>query len=532
MVVNVTPDPEQRTMTPDDTPATLTQPERALMPREHKEVVLTVLAHFDPSYVGAMARVPGDTRLSRAEPEFALPGGERRVLDDPFLSSKPLELRVDPIRKVVTIDAGSGVARVTIDGKPLDAHVVEELSAMEVDRGVVIDIADRVALLLHHRTSASPKSPQEELGLVGVSEAMEKLRQTSREVAATPSNILICGESGVGKELVARTIHQLSDRGSRTLEVLNMAAMTPSLAASGLFGHNRDAFTGADHNRVGALERADGGALILDAAEDTPADVQPLLLRALESGEFTPVGATAKKRVDVRVLAATDADLDAAITSDDPRTALLRHLADVRVDVPPLRTRREDIGVLVLHFLRQEFARMGVSHHLEADTHRSWLSASTVARLARYDWPGNVRQLRNVTRQLAILTCDASFFGEGVDIDALLPAMPDENSMADTLDASPSHEHSDAVSEDKLIEALREHAWQLAPTAKALGVSRTNLYAMLERSSKIRKAVDLSAAEIEDALDLHERDITRAALALEVSEHALGIRMKALDITS
>ncbi|MEM1349493.1 MAG: helix-turn-helix domain-containing protein, partial [Myxococcota bacterium] len=157
----------------------------------------------------------------------------------------------------------------------------------------------------------------------------------------------------------------------------------------------------------------------------------------------------------------------------------------------------------------------------------------------RYAWPGNVRQLRNVTRQVAILSCDESFFGEGVDLEALLPppaqapeVAPARGQWPSALPprSQPAYRAPEEVAEQEMLRVLREHGWRLAPTAKALGVSRTSLYAMIERSSKVRKAGDLSAQEIEAELERRDRDVAEAALALQVSEHALKIRMKALDI--
>jgi two-component system nitrogen regulation response regulator GlnG len=527
-------------MNKDDTQSTLPRAAQAPMRQERREVTLTVLAHFDVSFVGAMASVESAASLSRKDLAFTLLSGEKCTLDDPFLSRKPLELRVEG--DGVMLDASSGAPRIMLDGKRLASAAPEFVSQEDLERGVVLNLADRVAVLLHRRSIPHHPPREEELGLVGVSEAIAQLRRIARKVGPTPLNVLICGETGTGKELVALALHLASERSERALETLNMATVTPSLASSELFGHNRGAFTGAERNHTGALERAHGGTLFLDEVGDTPPDIQPLLLRALESGEIRPVGAAAQKSVDVRVLAATDADLDAAIASGSFRASLLHRLSGFRVDVPPLRARREDIGVLALHFLRQELERMGASHCLDADAHRSWFSATTMARLASYDWPGNVRQLRNVTRQLAILTCDETFFGEGVDLEALLPPMPREQpdqttrrdvwSMVSAPEPASSYRPPDEVGEEELLRALRDHGWGLAPAAKALGVSRTSLYAMIERSSKVRKAVDLSATEIEDALGLHEQDIARAALELEVSEHALKIRMKALDITS
>jgi len=505
------------------------------MKRERRDVVITVLAHFDASFVGASVRVAPSVELSRKTPEFTLTSGDELALGDPFLSRKPLSVRLDGSEVVLD---GGGAPPIHVGGRRLDPERPQRISEEELDEGVVLELDDRVAVLLHRRVVLPRVAGASDMGLVGVSEGMERLRATVRKVAPTSLSVLICGESGSGKELVASAVHRESERSERNLEMLNMAAVTPSLAGSELFGHSRGAFTGAAKNHVGAFERADGGSLFLDEVGDTPQDIQPLLLRALETGEILPVGGSTHRAVDVRVIAATDVDLEAAIASGDFRTSLLHRLSGFRIDVPPLSARREDIGLLILHFLRQELERMGAMHCLDPDPHQSWLSATTIARMARYEWPGNVRQLRNVTRQMAILSCDESFFGEGVDLESLLPPPVDASAAPAPRDAWPSvsplsdspYRAPDEVNEDEMLRVLREHGWRLAPTAKTLGVSRTSLYAMIERSSKVRKAGDLTAPEIETELERADQDIAQAALALEVSEHALKIRMKALDI--
>ncbi|MEM1347768.1 MAG: sigma 54-interacting transcriptional regulator, partial [Myxococcota bacterium] len=374
-------------MSEDDTQATLPRAARAPIRRERQEVVLTVLAHFDVSYVGALARVAPRVELSRKAPEFTLLSGEERALGDPFLSRKPLRVGVED--EEVVLDAGAGAGPVRLDGRLLDAKRPRRLRREELDEGVVLELDGRVAVLLHRRV-VLPRVESGDMGLVGVSEGMQRLRATVRKVAPTPLSVLICGDSGTGKELIAGAVHRASERSARPLETLNMAAVTPSLAASELFGHSRGAFTGAKTNHVGAFERADGGSLFLDEIGDTPGEMQPLLLRALEAGEIMPVGASTPRTVDVRVIAATDVDLEAAIAAGDFRTSLLHRLSGFRIDVPPLSGRREDIGLLVVHFLRQELERIGAMRCLEPDPHRSWLSATTLARMARYAWPGNV----------------------------------------------------------------------------------------------------------------------------------------------
>src|SRR5690606_9255737 len=199
---------------------------------------------------------------------------------------------------------------------------------------------------------------------------------------------LIRGESGTGKELIARAIHRESLRAEQPYEALNMATLSASLAASELFGHVRGAFTGADRNHTGCFVRCDSGTLFLDEIGETPIDTQAQLLRVLETRDVRPVGGSAPKTVDVRVIAATDADLEGAVRQGNFREALLQRLAGFRIIVPPLRERRVDIGPLIYHFARLELQTVGMTSLLEpSDERQPWISATTVARLCAYHWP-------------------------------------------------------------------------------------------------------------------------------------------------
>jgi two-component system nitrogen regulation response regulator GlnG len=366
-------------------------------------------------------------------------------------------------------------------------------------------------------------------------------------VGDLPVPVLIRGESGTGKELIARAIHRESPRANRHYEALNMATLSPALAASELFGHVRGAFTGADRNHDGCFVRADSGTLFLDEIGETPIDTQAQLLRVLETRDVRPVGGSTTKHVDVRVIAATDADLESAVRQGGFREALLQRLAGFRILVPPLRERRVDIGPLIYQFVRTELEALGMLELLRpADAEQPWVSAATVARLARYHWPGNVRELRNVVRQLVIAGRHQSEMSFGSDLEALLRPLDSASARAtqqnvdlqaqETLDPSNSgsgtrYRAPGEVDEDELIATLRAQGYRLAPTAKALNLSRTSLYALVEQSSRIRKAADLGRDEIKAALEKTGGKLTEAATALEVSAHALKLRMRTLGLS-
>ncbi len=366
---------------------------------------LTILAHADPRRIGERAALTAltsgeEVHLSRLEPVFANPGdSRRRALADPHLSRRPLRLIPVP-GGGARLAAKSSKTRVEANGTLVDEW--REFSAADLERGVVLLLADKVTLLLH---TLSPALPQvRHFGLVGESDGILTVRQQIARVADLDVPALLRGETGTGKELVARAIHEMSTRNSQPFVAVNMGAIPPTLAAAELFGAAKGAFTGADRKRSGYFARAQGGTLFLDEIGETPPEVQVMLLRSLETGVIQPVGSDKSSTLDVRILAATDARLEKEIDAGRFRAPLLHRLSGYEIRLPPLRDRRDDIGRLLVHFLRLELETLGDALCLETTAvgKRPWLPAPVVARLATHLWPGNVRQLRNVARQLVI----------------------------------------------------------------------------------------------------------------------------------
>ena len=239
-----------------------------------------------------------------------------------------------------------------------------------------------------------PRTASDEL--IGDTPAFTALMDRVAMVAATDSTVLIAGETGTGKECVARAIHARSPRSARPLVSINCAAIQPSLIASELFGHERGAFTGALHQRLGRFELAEGGTLFLDEIGDLPAETQIALLRVLQEREFERVGGSQAIRADVRVIAATHRDLAAAIAAGTFRSDLFYRLSVFPISLPPLRERRSDIPLLVEHFLRAQGCRLGKNVRR--------LDAATLERLQAYRWPGNVRELQNLIERWAVVS--------------------------------------------------------------------------------------------------------------------------------
>jgi two-component system, NtrC family, nitrogen regulation response regulator GlnG len=257
--------------------------------------------------------------------------------------------------------------------------------------------------------------------MLGQAPAMQEVFRAIGRLSRSSMNVLITGESGTGKELVARALHRHSPRANKAFIALNTSAFTADLLESELFGHEKGSFTGADHLRRGRFEQADGGTLFLDEIGDMSPQLQTRLLRVLAEGEFYRVGGQTPVRVDVRVIAATHQDLEARVKENLFREDLLHRLNVIRVEVPPLRSRREDIPELLMHYLNEAATELGVESKA--------LTPEAAAALAQFDWPGNVRQLVNACRRLTVSAPGREIKAE--DIPADLGGSPSPSKLQD-----------------------------------------------------------------------------------------------------
>ena len=301
--------------------------------------------------------------------------------------------------------------------------------------------------------------------LIGESEPMKKLDQQIRGAAPSNSRVLITGENGSGKEIVARTLHRLSHRAEQPFIDVNCAAIPEELIESELFGHRKGAFTGAIDERKGKFELADGGTLFLDEIGDMSFKTQAKVLRVLQEQTFQKIGGQQTIKVDVRVLAATNKDLEAEIANGSFRSDLYYRLNVVPLEVPPLRSRGQDIVLLAEHFLRRFAA--------EAGTPKKKLSAAAATKLKGYSWPGNVRELRNVIERLAILAPGETIDAEDIQLGTRGEVAPEIAANLTLKDAREEFERQ------YILARLRELGGNVSRTADALGVERSNLYRKL-----------------------------------------------------
>ena len=308
--------------------------------------------------------------------------------------------------------------------------------------------------------------------LVGSGPAMQNLLAQISRVGASETRVCILGETGTGKELVARAIHEKSPRHGNAFVTLNCAAVPAELIESELFGHEKGAFTGAAAKHLGKFEQAEGGTLFLDEIGDMPVAMQAKLLRVLEEGEVERVGGDKTIRVNVRVLVATHRNLEDLVKQNAFRRDLYHRIFVFPLTLPPLRERHEDFPALVAHFARQVAAQNGWKEKT--------FDSSAIAELRQYSWPGNVRELRNVVERLVLLSADDSV--TAADVRVVLPATdPGSGGVHATTSSAAKGagtlaERSEAFEREVLTAEIRKHNFHMTNVARALGLERSHLY--------------------------------------------------------
>jgi two-component system nitrogen regulation response regulator GlnG len=517
---------------------------------------LTIVSHPMAHRVGERLLLDSvaagyEMAVSRNGPDFQRPDAVLGLpLTDPFLSRKPIVFASGP-GGAVRLLPGEG-SRVLLAGEPVTQPW--EFSAEELAVGVPLELAERVVLLLHWADPAA-RDAVDALGMVGTSVGLQHVRRHIEQVADLHVPVLIRGETGSGKELIARAIHQCGSRRDKVFVSVNLGAIPKELAAAELFGAAKGSFTGAVKDREGFFLAAHGGTLFLDEVGEAPAEVQVMLLRVLETGELYPVGEHTPLTVDVRLVAATDAHLERQIQEGRFKEPLLYRLAGYEIRVPPLHERREDIGLLFHHFAREELEAMGEAWRLKPDDSsiEPWLPTSLAARLVRYGWPGNIRQLRNLTRQLIIgcrgqprLRLDPRLEKEltaslmprpgrpapVAEVRQLLDPHPTPKPKGAAVPDSkgPSRRKASDVTEPELLAALSQSAWDLKGAADRLGIPRSSIYDLIDKSPNIRTAGDLSAEEISRCYQECGGNLDAMAERLKVSKRALGRRINELGL--
>ncbi|MGA9722178.1 MAG: sigma 54-interacting transcriptional regulator [Candidatus Binatus sp.] len=374
-----------------------------------------------------------------------------------FMSLEDTAPVVDKIRRAIENPEEIQTIRVRVrrpDGSFVDVEAVGRRLQDPGDPPYVVfnwrDISERVQFYdrLRERLESENAYLQEEVRaasgngtILGKSAGVHRVLEQIEMVAPTDASALIVGETGVGKELVARAIHERSLRHDRPLVKINCTAIPRELFESEFFGHTKGAFSGALRDRIGRFQLADGGTLFLDEIGELPLAMQPKLLRVLQDGEFEPVGIDQTRRVDVRIIAASNRDLKSLVRAGRFRQDLYYRLSVFPIEVPPLRERKDDIPLLVKHFLEaacKRFSRCGLH-----------LTASQLRQLQNYDWPGNVRELQNVIERAVITSHLGSL---RLDIPA-----PESRSHAPAATRSKSGEESEVISDKEMTRRMRDN---------------------------------------------------------------------------
>lgn len=386
-------------------------------------------------------------------------------------------LREDDPSALVVMISGHGTIDTAIEAtrkgaydfleKPLDTdRLLVTLSRALQLRGLTASMAD-----LRNQVESRYE-------IVGNSYPLRQVLERVEKVAPTEARVLVTGENGTGKELIARAIHRLSPRFDRPFVEVNCAAIPSELIESALFGHIKGSFTGAVADREGKFEQADTGTLFLDEIGDMSPDAQAKVLRALEQGVITRVGSSKSVDVDVRVIAATNKDLESRIDDGHFREDLFYRLNVVPIHVPPLRERREDIPMLVQHFSAIMAKRDGMP--------RRQFETAAIERLKTLSWPGNVRELRNTVERLLILAAgDVVSVG---DVERLASGRSASGGLGGELLATENFsDFKDGAERAYILQKLRENDWNVAETARRIDMPRSNLYKKIEKYELVRE---------------------------------------------
>ncbi|HMA76477.1 MAG TPA: sigma-54 dependent transcriptional regulator [Candidatus Krumholzibacteriaceae bacterium] len=378
--------------------------------------------------------------------------------------------RIDPSLPVVIV-SGHGTVETAVEATKLGAFdFIEKPIDMErvlltVRNGIKQGRLTRQNISLKKRVGGRTR-------IVGEDESVKEVLGIIERVAGTNARVLVTGENGTGKELVARKIHELSDRSSESFIEVNCAAIPEDLIESELFGHEKGAFTGATTRRIGKFELADEGTLFLDEVGDMSLSAQAKVLRVLQESVFERVGGAEQIDVDVRVIAASNKDLVEEAEKGRFRKDLFFRLNVVPVEVPPLRKRRDDIPLLSDFFLKQIGEELGIA--------AKKISPSAIEIMKRYSWPGNVRELRNLIERLCILTKDKEI--DKSDL-SFLAGGGSSDLRNDPFSIDDFQEFREFTEKEFLMRKLRKYDGNISQTARMLGMQRSNLYKKLEKYS-------------------------------------------------
>lgn len=500
----------------------------------HTVLCLGIVWHSDPSRIGMIAPLAfgsdGFFMVSRLEPVFrASQGREQGALDDRHISRQPVSIR-RCAERTFEITPPESRMMVTVNGRPVAGPTIVALGELGAD--ILIGLSDKVILSIFE-TSLPLQNEAARHGLIGISHGLQMAWAMIHRVAPTNLPVFLTGATGTGKELAASAIHALSPRAAYKLHTINMATLAPSLAQSELFGAVAGAYTGAARERMGLFAMADGSTLFMDEIGDTPTEVQPMLLRALESGEYRRLGDAKNQKADVRVVSATDRPLDGA----DFNQPLRRRLEGVVIRLPPLCERRVDIGLLLRFFLTRVEPQLEPFDPAE-------VTAAQVLPLLLHGWPGNIRELLGVARQIR-LGMPVMLGGPPAAVAsshpqapaAPTPVLPPDGPGGDAPSGEmpkgegPKRRDPATVTDAELVGALDEAGWNIKAAAGLLNISRTSLYRLMERSPALRDSADISDEQLREVMRRYPGDVEAWARDLRLPKDSLRRHLRRIGVS-
>jgi two-component system nitrogen regulation response regulator NtrX len=373
--------------------------------------------------------------------------------------------------------SGHATIRTAVEATQLGAYEILE-KPLDTDRILVMLRNALSHLDLQEENARLKQSIDAPFEIVGKTPVIRALMEKIEKVATTPARVLITGENGTGKELVARALHRMSPRATKPFVEVNCAAIPGELIESELFGHMKGSFTGAISDRAGKFEQANKGTLFLDEIGDMSLAAQAKVLRVLQDNVITRIGGSKPISVDVRVIAATNKNLENEIAGGKFREDLYYRLNVVPIHVPSLRERRDDIPMLAQYFAATLSAREGIPPRT--------FTPDALERLTSLEWPGNVRELRNTVERLLILAPDTQISSKDIDRLAGQRAL-DDAGLATLTQCRTFEEFKDAAERAFLLNKLREFDWNVSETARAVEMPRSNLYKKIERYALSRE---------------------------------------------
>jgi two-component system, NtrC family, nitrogen regulation response regulator NtrX len=446
-----------------------------------RDALRMILEYDQYDFVGAGSGQEGVDLIRRDAPDLV-------VLD----IKMPGLNGVETLAAIRTVDETLPVAMMSGHGTIADAMQATRLGAFDfiekpfTSERVLVTVAKGLEMRELRQENRELRLAMEgKYEIVGQSPALRTVLEAVQRAAPTNATVMLLGESGVGKELVARTIHRNSPRAGQRFIQVNCAAIPEELIESELFGHEKGSFTGATEKQIGKFEQADRGTIFLDEVGDMSPKTQAKVLRVLQEQEVERLGSARTIKVDVRVIAATNKDLEEAIRRGEFREDLYFRLNVIPIVVPPLRERREDIPLLVQHFAK----RMGEEHNLRPKR----FDTSALDVLKRGWWRGNIRELRNTVERLLIMTPGDVIRAEHLAPDlrgdgaarAEVSSGGDGRTAVEPAHAAPGagtlREFKDRAERDFLVQKLRENGWNISKTAEVIDTPRSNLYKKLEQ---------------------------------------------------